>query len=225
MPEKKSDGRGWFFESMRHSLSAKGVKTGQKQQPKKRPLLIGRYADKWPEKKPKEAQPGAPGKKPLLQQVEQDPGKKWLWGVKLTPAQQKIAVREAARKPLFGKKPEEKPVEAEPVAVEEKPAAEQKVRIEVAAAKEEPKEQKASGFNPQALEAQAKMQAVEPPSKAVMQQRSKSRKAKFESVEAAWDAAQDELAQRYGDDGSSSSGVVKDEDEAEAKMSRNMGVH
>lgn len=139
-----------------------------------------------------------------MEQVETDPSKRWLWGIKRKPAEQRRIIAEAVREP---KQEEEK-----------------RLHITLKQEKEEPKEQKPAGINPQALEGKARMQAVPPPDKSVMKQKSKSRKAKYASVEEAWEAAQDELAARYGDSGSSS-GVVKDEAEMEQRLAKNMGVH
>ena len=218
MPEKKksskrSDGRGWYFESVRHSLASKGVKTGEQEpKPAKKPL-IGRYAKPYEQTK---------SKKTFSEMVEDDPKKRWLWGVKLKP---KDKVKLMTESIVAG------PAAVEPSSEETKKMTpeEHKLRIEFAQAKDEkeqqpqvsPQVQKPSGINPQSLQEEA---LPPPPPESMMKQKSKSSKAKFPNVESAWEAAQDELSARYGDEGSSSSGVVKDDDEAEQRLSKNMGV-
>jgi hypothetical protein len=75
--------RGWFFESMRHSLSAKGVKTSQ--QPTQQKPFIGSRA------KPLQRHEA----KPVAEMMEQDPGKKWLWGANLKARDKVQIVRNA----------------------------------------------------------------------------------------------------------------------------------
>lgn len=152
---------------MRHSLAARGVKTGRKK-------IIGRYADKWPQSK---------NRKPLLQQVETDPNKRWFWGIKFKPKDKKEIIKEGLRS--LATEPQKPP---EPVAKPEAPPAVQETKA--------------------------------PPKSAPR----KSSGPKFKSVEEAWEAAQQELANRYGED-SSSTGVVKNDKEAEERLAKQMGLH
>jgi hypothetical protein len=160
---------------MRHSLSARGVKTKVEKK-----SFIGSRA------KPLQKREA----KPMGEMMEQDPDKKWLWGVKLKPKDKIELVRDAVRLPERREQPQVQNIQT--VEINQPPE----------------KKTKPSAFNPKTLESQATTP-------------DKSKKTKYASVDEAWEAAQNEINDRYGGD---STGVVKDDDEQDRRLAKNMGL-